>query len=171
MKLVEGDALKARLAADPPLVEDFVDQETQIQMNGVDFTLREVARFGDEPGAIDFDNSERRTPETFPIEPNSDGWWHLEAGPYWVVYNEIVNIPADMFGMARTRSSLLRSAAHIGTALWDSGYSGRSGSVLVVHHPAGLRLKQDARVLQLVFYALDGPAAKTYAGKYQDENK
>ena len=81
MKLVEGDALKARLASDPPLVEDFVDQETQIQMNGVDFTLREVARFGDEPGAIDFDNSERRMPETFPIEPDSDGWWHLEPGP------------------------------------------------------------------------------------------
>ena len=43
--------------------------------------------------------------------------------------------------------------------------------MLVVHNPAGLRLKRDARVLQLVFYGLDGPAAKTYAGRYQDENK
>ena len=171
MKLVEGELLRERLAADPPLVEELVDAETQIQMNGVDFTLREVSRFGDEPGAIDFDNSERKTPETIPIEPDRDGWWTLGPGTYWVVYNEVVNIPPDMFGMARTRSSLLRSGAHIGTALWDSGYSGRSGSVLVVHNPAGLRLKRDARVLQLVFYRLDAPAAKTYAGQYQNENK
>ena len=98
MKLVEGPSLRTRLAADPPLVEGFVDAETQIQMNGVDFTLREVSRFGDEPGAIDFDNSERKTPETFPIDPDEDGWWTLASGPYWIVYNEVVNIPADMFG-------------------------------------------------------------------------
>ena len=67
MKLVEGESLRTRLAADPPLVEDLVDAEMQIQMNGVDFTLREVSRFGDEPGAIDFDNSERKTPETYPM--------------------------------------------------------------------------------------------------------
>lgn len=171
MRLVEGESLRRRLAASPPLVESLVDAEAQIQMNGVDFTLREVSRFGDEPGAIDFDNSERKTPETIPIEPDADGWWKLEAGSYWIVYNEVVNIPPDMFAMARTRSSLLRSGAHIGSALWDSGYSGRSGSVLVVHNPAGLRLKKNARVLQLVFYELDAPAAKTYQGKYQGENK
>ena len=168
MKLVEGESLRKRLAADPPLVEDFVDAETQIQMNGVDFTLREVSRFGDEPGAIDFDNSERKTPETFPIEPDGDGWWTLGLGPYWVVYNEVVNIPPDMFAMARTRSSLLRSGAHIATALWDSGYSGRSGSVLVVHNPAGLRLKRDARVLQLVFYGLDAACSEDVCGSVSE---
>jgi len=171
LKLVEGQALRDRLEASPPLVEHLVDAETQIQMDGVDFTLREVARFGEAPGEVDFDNSERRTPETIPLEPDGSGWWHLAPGAYWIVYNEIVNIPADMFGLARTRSTLLRSGAQIGTALWDSGYSGRSGSLLVVHHPGGLRLKRDARVLQLVFFALDAPAEKTYAGRYQNENK
>ena len=171
MKLVEGDNLRERLASEPSLVEGFVNIEMQIQMNGIDFTLREVARFGGDAGAIDFDNSERKTPETTVLEPNEKGWWDLMPGPYWITYNEVVNIPSDMFGMARTRSSLLRSGAQIGTALWDSGYSGRSGSLLVVHNPSGLRLKRDARVVQLVFYALDQPAAKTYSGKYQNENK
>ena len=171
MKLIEGASLEERLEADPPLVEGFVDADAQIQMNGVDFTLREVSYFGDEPGAIDFDNSERRTPETHAVEPDADGWWKLASGAYWVVYNEIVNIPPDVFAMARTRSSLLRSGAHIGSALWDSGYSGRSGSVLTVDHPSGIHLKRDARVLQLVFFELDAPAAKTYAGRYQNENK
>jgi dUTP diphosphatase len=171
VKLIEGEALRQRLSFDPPLIEGFIERATQVQMNGVDFTLKEVARFGESPGAIDFDNSERRTPETVPVAPDGDGWWHLAPGPYWIVYNEVVNVPPDVFGIARTRSSLLRSGAQIGTALWDSGYSGRSGSVLVVHNPAGIRLKRNARVLQLVFFALDAPAKKTYAGQYQNENK
>jgi dUTP pyrophosphatase len=41
----------------------------------------------------------------------------------------------------------------------------------VVHNPAGLRLRKNARIMQLVFFALDAPAEKTYAGQYQNENK
>lgn len=171
MKLIEGRALLERLVATPPLVEGFLERDTQIQMNGVDFTLREVSRLGPEAGAVDFDNSERRTPETETLSPDDAGWWQLGAGPYWIVYNEIVNVPPDVFAIARTRSTLLRSGAQIGTALWDSGYSGRSGSLLVVHNPAGIRLKRNARVLQLVFFGLDEAAAKTYQGRYQNENK
>jgi dUTP pyrophosphatase len=171
LKLLEGERLRERLSKEPPLVEAFIDREVQIQMNGVDFTLREVSGFGDEPGAIDFDNSERRTASTEPIPPDASGWWHLAPRPYWIVYNEVVNIPPDVFALARTRSSVLRSGAQIGTALWDSGYSGRSGSLLMVSNPAGIRIKKDARVLQLVFFELDSPAEKTYAGRYQNENK
>ncbi|MGH9463648.1 MAG: deoxyuridine 5'-triphosphate nucleotidohydrolase [Vicinamibacteria bacterium] len=171
MKLITGRELARRLEASPPLIEHLRDPETQIQMDGVDFTLREVSVFRDEAGAIDFDNSERRTPETEPLAPDDNGWWMLKPGPYWVVYNEIVNIPHDAFAFARTRSSLLRSGASVKTALWDSGYSGRSGSLLVVENPAGLRLRKDARIIQLIFFGLDEPAEKTYAGLYQDENK
>lgn len=170
MKLITGNALRQRLEARPPLIEELLDPETQIQMNGVDFTLREVAVFRGEPGAVDFDNSERRTAETELVAADAEGWWRLSPGPYWVVYNEIVNIPRDAFALARTRSSLLRSGASVKTALWDSGYSGRSGSLLVVHHPAGIRLRKNARIAQLVFFSLDEPAEKIYAGTYQNEN-
>jgi len=171
LRLLEGERLRERLSRTPPLIEGFLDRALQIQMNGVDFTLREVSRFGDGPGAVDFDNSERRTASTTPLSPDDSGWWHLAPGPYWIVYNEIVSIPGDVFALARTRSTVLRSGAQIGTALWDSGYSGRSGSLLVVSNPAGIRIKKDARVLQIVFFELDSPAEKTYAGRYQNENK
>jgi dUTP pyrophosphatase len=171
MKLITGRNLRDRLRVSTPLIEQMVDPDVQIQMDGVDFTLKEVARFHDEPGAIDFDNSERRTPGTDPIAPDADGWWRLEPGSYWVVYNEIVNIPADAFAIGRTRSSLLRSGVSVKTALWDSGYSGRSGSLMVVHNRAGIHLQQNARIMQLVFFGLDEPAEKTYSGLYQDENK
>ncbi|MFQ5791033.1 MAG: deoxyuridine 5'-triphosphate nucleotidohydrolase [Acidobacteriota bacterium] len=171
MKLITGKELLRRLEASPPLIEHLIDAKTQIQMNGVDLTVRQVSTFAEEPGAIDFDNRSRRTPATGPLPPDENGWWRLAPGPYWVVYNEVVNIPADAFAMARPRSSLLRSGASVKTALWDSGYSGRSGSLLVVHHPAGLRLQTNARIVQLVFYGLDVPAEKTYSGRYQNENK
>jgi dUTP pyrophosphatase len=171
LKLIEGKELRRRLESSPPLIESLVDAGVQIQMDGVDFTLREVARFRNEAGAIDFDNSERHTPQTDPVPLDENGWWFLEPGLYWIVYNEIVNIPPDAFAIGRTRSSVLRSGASVKTALWDSGYSGRSGSLLVVHNPAGIRFRKNARVMQLVFFGLDAPAEKTYAGQYQNENK
>lgn len=170
MHLLAGSELRRRLAADPPLIEALVDPEAQIQMNGVDFTLREVATFGAEAGAIAFDNGRRRIPKTEPLPPDDRGWWRLERGIYWIVFNEIVHIPADVFALARTRSSVLRAGASIQTALWDSGYEGRSGSLLVAHHPAGIELERNARVMQLVFFQMAGEAERLYRGQYQGEN-
>ena len=170
MNLVSGAELRQRLAGNPPLIEAMVDPEGQIQMNGVDFTVREVAALANEPGAISVDNDRRKTPASTAIAPDGEGWWRLPRGIYWVLYNEIVHIPADMFAIARTRSSLLRSGASVETAVWDSGYSGRSGSLLVVHHPAGLALERNARIVQLIFFGLDSAAEKLYRGKYHGEN-
>jgi dUTP pyrophosphatase len=170
VNLLAGRELRRRLAARPPLIEGLVDPEAQIQMNGVDFTLREVASFGSESGAIAFDNGKRRIPPTEPLPPDSEGWWRLQPGVYWILFNEIVHIPADVFAIARTRSSVLRSGAAIQTALWDSGYEGRSGSLLVVHHPAGIELERNARVMQLVFFQMAEEAESLYRGQFQGEN-
>ena len=169
MELIAGAALRRRLCDDPPLLEGLRDPEAQIQMNGVDLTLAEVSAHGPGPGRVDFDNRTRRIPEAAPISPDADGVWRLAAGSYWVRYHETVHIPADVFALGRTRSSLLRCGAHIGTALWDSGYSGRSGSLLVVTHPDGIELTESARIVQLVFFQLAEPAERTYAGAYQNE--
>lgn len=169
MKLIAGADLRRRLERDPPLLEGLLDPDLQIQMNGVDLTLAAVHRFDDAPGRVDFDNSAREIPESHPLPPHADGAWRLGPGAFWIRYHEVVNIPADVFAIGRTRSSLLRSGVQIGTALWDSGYSGQSGSLLTVHHPRGIRLTHRARVMQLVFFHLDEPADRLYAGAYQNE--
>jgi dUTP pyrophosphatase len=64
----------------------------------------------------------------------------------------------------------LRGGVGIQSAVWDAGYSGRSQSLLVVHNPHGLRLGQDARVLQLVFVRLDRQVDRGYQGLFQHEN-
>jgi len=87
-----------------------------------------------------------------------------------VTFNEIVSIPRNAAALARSRSTLLRCGASLETALWDPGYRGRSQSLLVVYNPHGLRLKKNARLMQLIFLRLEKDAEKAYAGRYQGEN-
>ena len=151
------------------LVESMIDPETQTQMCGVELTLQKIERFISN-GSVAFDNKERKLPETEPLSFDEMGWIDLAAGAYLVTFNEIVNIPKDVAAQARARSTLLRCGATLETALWDPGYRGRSQSLLVVYNPLGLRLKKNARLMQLVFLRLDKAADKLYDGKYQGEN-
>ena len=151
------------------LVESMIDPETQTQMCGVELTLQKIECFLT-AGAVSFDNKERKLPETELVNFDEMGWIELTAGSYLVTFNEIVNIPKDVAAMARARSTLLRCGATLETALWDPGYRGRSQSLLVVYNPRGLKLKKNARLMQLVFLRLENEAEKLYSGKYQGEN-
>jgi dUTP pyrophosphatase len=146
-----------------------IDPETQVQMCGVELTLQRVERFVS-AGALAYDNKERKLTETKEVVFDEFGWLALEPGAYLVTFNEIVNIPKDVAALARPRSSLLRMGATLETALWDPGYRGRSQSLLVVYNPAGLRVKKNTRLMQLVFLQLSSDAEKTYSGAYQGEN-
>ena len=150
-------------------MESMIDPETQTQMCGMEMTLQKIERFTS-AGAIAFDNMERELPRTGPMDFDPSGWIDLAAGAYLVTFNEIVNIPRDVAALARARSTLLRCGASLETALWDPGYRGRSQSLLVVYNPHGLRLKKNARLMQLVFLRLEKEAEKVYSGKYQGEN-
>jgi dUTP pyrophosphatase len=151
------------------LVESMIDPETQVQMCGVELTLQRVERFVS-AGALAYDNKERKLTETREVVFDEFGWLALEQGAYLVTFNEIVSIPKDVAALARPRSSLLRMGATLETALWDPGYRGRSQSLLVVYNPAGLKVKKNARLMQLVFLGLRSNAEKTYSGAYQGEN-
>lgn len=151
------------------LVESMIDPEIQTQMCGVELTLQRLERFVS-AGALAYDNKDRKLPDMKEVEFDASGWVDLDRGSYLVTFNEIVSIPRDVTAFARSRSSLLRSGATLETALWDPGYRGRSQSLLVVHNPAGLKLKKNARLMQLVFMRLEMDAEKIYTGTYQGEN-
>ena len=162
MSIITGGVAQA-------LVESMIDTETQTQMCGIELTLNRIERFTS-AGAVAFDNSERKLPQTEPIDFDPSGWIDLSPGSYLVTFNEIVSIPKDVAALARARSTLQRCGASLETALWDPGYRGRSQSLLVVYNPQGLRLKKNARLMQLVFMRLEKEAEKVYSGKYQGEN-
>jgi dUTP pyrophosphatase len=134
----------------------------------VDLSLKEVYSL-ESAGSIDFDNSGRELSETGRIEFSGD-WVELKKGSYKIVYNEVVSIPGDCAALAYPRSSLLRCGAFIHCAVWDPGYKGRSESLLVVANENGIRLKRNARLVQLVFVKLEKAAESLYSGRYGGEN-
>lgn len=168
MSVLTRAEIEASINRRPPLVEGFINLAEQLQPNGIDLTLRDVARLNS-AGQIGASNASRRLPDTAPLSFASDGFITLSPGGYLITYNEVVNMPVDVTALGRPRSSLLRAGADIGTAVWDAGYSGRSQSLLIVHNPAGLRLERNARLMQLVFFRLDA-ATTGYNGQYQKEN-
>ncbi len=167
--MLSHNELIALIKGKPPLVEQMIDPDIQIQPNGVELTLQRVESH-ENSGAIAFDNSERKLPQTKNLDFDEDGWLHLPKGSYKIVFNEIVNIPKNIAAIAKPRSSLLRCGVTVETAVWDAGYSGRSESLLVVYNEKGFRIKKDARVLQLLFFRLGEEVLKGYSGVYQNEN-
>jgi len=166
--LGRDEILKLIKERDPPLISDWIDLDVQLQPAGFDLTLREVRSFAS-PGYIDFDNSGRVVSDTVPIPFDSRGRVHLSKGPYLVVFNEVVNLPLDVAAIARPRSSLIRCGATVETALWDPGYSGRARSLLVIYNDHGLTLERNARIVQLVFFRVQG-ASLGYRGAYLGES-
>jgi dUTP pyrophosphatase len=152
----------------PPLVEGSLNLDQQLQPNGIDLTLRDVAML-QSAGRITVANDRRVISDLAPLVFDGTGAIDLVPGIYLITYNEIVNLPVDVMALARPRSSLLRCGVNIGTAVWDAGYCGRSQSSLMVYNPLGVRLEQNARVVQMVFFRLTG-TTEGYQGSYQGEN-
>ena len=152
----------------PPIVEGYLNLDEQLQPNGFDLTLRDIALL-ESSGKMAVQNSERQLPALAPLTFDGLGFIDLMPGIYSITYNEIVHLPNDVMALARPRSSLLRCGVTVGTAVWDAGYSGRSQSLLVVYNTYGFRLQKNTRVVQLVFWRL-AQATEGYQGAYQHEN-
>ena len=150
----------------PPLIENYIDLDKQLQPAGFDMTLGKISIFLSD-GAIDFTNLNRRLASTKEIE--FDQCIKLKEGVYLVEVNEIVNIHRDLIAIAKPRSTLLRIGATISTAIWDPGYRGRSKLILRILNPHGIYLYKNARIMQMIFLKLCKPALKIYKGIYQDE--
>ena len=156
------------LKQEPPLIEGYINLEEQVQPNGFDLTVREVALL-QSSGKIAVENSQRLMSDLAPLVFDGLGFIDLMAGAYIITYNEIVHLPKNITALATPRSSLLRCGVTVNTAVWDAGYSGRSQSLMIVYNPQGLRLQRNARIVQLIFLELT-QETEGYHGAYQGEN-
>ena len=150
------------------IVTHYIDT-SQFQPAGVDLTVREIYSFKN-AGAIDFDNKERKLSDCKLLKFDKKGWLKLKKGAYKVIYNEVVEIPKDCAALAYPRSSLLRCGAFMHCAVWDPGYKGRSESLMIVSNEKGLKLKKNAKVVQLVLFKLTEHAKQGYSGRFRGEN-
>lgn len=156
------------LQQEPPLLEGYINLEEQVQPNGFDLTLREIALL-QSCGKIAIANSQRVVSDLAPLVFDGTGFIDLLPSAYLVTFNEIVHLPNNVMALARPRSSLLRCGVTVHNAVWDAGYSGRSRSLLVVYNPQGFCLQRNARIVQLIFLQLT-QETEGYQGAYQGEN-
>jgi dUTP pyrophosphatase len=166
--LSREDILKM-LKASPPLADNLFDIQQQVQPNGIDLTLKEIALLSSS-GSLGLSNESRALSSTSPLVFDGLGRIDLLPGCYLVTYNEVVNIPRNIIALATPRSSLLRCGVSIHSAVWDAGYSGRSQSLMVVYNPRGFRIYRNARIIQMVFFLLSREVAQGYQGIFQGEN-
>ena len=158
------------LLGDPPMVEDAPDTGLQLQPNGMDLTIREAAVYKT-AGTLMKGSQAARLPETARTEPDSNGALTLTAGAYLITFNERLNMPSDVIGLVRPRSSLLRAGAALHTGVWDAGYSGRSQALLSVINPEGIVIEQGARIGQMIFMRMSKAPGEIYQGRYQGEGE
>jgi len=168
MSVLAARDIRRLMEHNPPLVEGYIDIDEQVQGNGFELTLRDVATL-QTAGKIAMSNRQRVISDLSPLAFDSTESIELAPGSYLITYNEIVHLPKNIMALGRPRSSLLRCGVNVGTAVWDAGYEGRSQSLLVVYNPRGFRLQKNARVTQLVFFELTGET-EGYRGVYQGEN-
>jgi dUTP pyrophosphatase len=168
MPVLSGNDIRRLIKHNPPLIEGWLNLDEQVQTNGFDLTLRDVAALNT-AGTIAAANSRRKLSDLSPLSFDNDGFISLAAGVYMITYNEAVHLPKSLMAFGRPRSSLLRCGVNVGTAVWDAGYEGRSQSLLMVMNPHGFRLEKNARVAQLVFLEMTGES-EGYQGIYQGEN-
>ena len=153
------------------LIEGSINLDTQLTPNGFDLTVSEIFEFVDS-GALDFSNKERLVPEGKKIPPqkinpqDKFGWWQLKRGVYKVKTNEQVNLPNNLAALAFSRTSLLRMGAFTQHGVWDAGFKGKGEFILAVENPAGIKIKQNSRIAQLVFFKVD--ETESYEGIYKN---
>jgi dUTP pyrophosphatase len=154
------------------LVSDYIDLDVQLTPNGFDLSAAKIFKFIGR-GALDFSNRERLLPESEEIPAQKQkkderwGWWELTAGTYKVRTNETVTLPNNLIALCYSRTSLLRMGAYTQHGVWDAGFSGKGEFILVVGSSAGIRLKQNARIAQLVFFPTE--ETEGYNGIYQEK--
>lgn len=120
-------------------------QEKDVQPNAVDLRVDKILKVLSNDFTIDEDQKVHRGSEE--LEPDKDGYFHLEPGAYEVLMENIITIGHGEAGWVIPRSTLNRNGVFLTSGLYDSGYKGVMASVMHVttgtmHIAKGTRIGQ-----------------------------
>ena len=113
---LDRDSIDELVRGSPPLVEDYLSLEEQLQPNGFDLSLGEVGNLVS-AGSIGANSDQRELSALETLGFGPDGWLDLNPGAYMITFNEVVNLPLDMMALGRPRPSQLRTAVSLHTAV------------------------------------------------------
>lgn len=120
-------------------------QEKDVQPNAVDLRVDKILKILTNDFTIDENQKVHRGSEE--LEPDKDGYFHLEPGAYEVLMENIITIGHGEAGWVIPRSTLNRNGVFLTSGLYDSGYKGVMASVMHVttgtmHIAKGTRIGQ-----------------------------
>lgn len=135
------------------MIVNFKDTDNKIsgpfleQPNAVDVPLDKVFKIEDTEFSIDAQNNKTHRIKTEIIP--ADGFWVLEPGCYEIETSCAVQIASGYCGYLKTRSTFVRNGCFVQSGLYDSGYSGVVGGILVVNC-GNLKIQRGTRIAQFI---------------------
>ena len=147
VRIHRGQDLGARVAA-------LISEKKQVAEYSLDLTVAGIRRVTG-AGALDFGGSEYQPGIREDLLPRKGeqeayGWWELQPGTYLLRFNEALRIPEKCLAVVRPHPRLLATGAFHPTLVlerWDPGLE-----VPLHVGPPGLRLKENARVSQVIVF-------------------
>lgn len=150
-----------------------------IQSNNTNSSLTNVQQVDVQPNAVDLridkvfdivkkkifliDEKHKVHRGSTPMEPDKDGYWHLNPGTYEIVMENTITVGEGEAGWVITRSTLNRNGVFITSGLYDSGYSGvMAGAMHVTCGP--MIIQRGTRVGQFLLFKSE--TLKLYDGDY-----
>jgi hypothetical protein len=133
---------------------NLVHRDTQVHDRGVDLTVAAVHAVAG-PGGVDFGGGELADATTHALDParrdpaDDYGWWTLGGGSYLIEYNETLT-GDDPVSLQPRVAVAERGASHPTLSV------AALPRVPLSVPPAGLRIKENARVSTLVPGGVDG---------------
>jgi len=169
MSILSDKEISRLCDANPPLIENYIDWDKQLQPAGFDFSLAKVFSLTGAGGIRSF-NKVNDLPGKIEV-PHDDGVFKLDPGYYLIAFNEVVAIPNDIAAIGKARSTLIRYGAQLNSGIWDPGFQGKSQCGLNVLNNSGIELDLGCTLLHLAFFHLDNKSLGfQHNSLYLDEN-
>jgi dUTP pyrophosphatase len=136
---------------DPPLIQDYLDWEWQLQPAGFDLLVDKIFSL-ESAGTIMPIRETNLKPQRREWQPDSSGIYHLQKGYYIVLFREVLQIPKNIMALGKPRSTLIRYGGSLVTGVWDPGFNGRSQCGLLVENEQGINIYKNSALMQITFF-------------------
>ncbi len=166
--MILGVSELLRLVKEIKLVENLSERELK-NPEGAGFDLR-LGKLFRLKGKGFLGVTERETPEVeLTAEYNPVERWSvtIQPGEYYLTETiERLNVPLDLLGIAKPRTTLHRSGIITRVSVADPGYSGTLHPAIYNAGGVPVEIELGARYINLMFFEIKGEAA-AYRGQWQ----
>ncbi len=166
--MILGPKILLELVKKQKLVENLADRElTNPEGAGFDLRLGKVFKL---KGNSLLGIEDRKTPDVVLVkefDPNKKSSLIIKPGQIYLTETyEKFNMPLDLVGILKPRTTLQRSGIIARMAIVDPGYSGTVHPLLFNAGPATVEIELGARYIFAMFMEIKGKGSK-YRGQWQ----